>query len=287
MKPEQQTDAPQSTDMSTVQQPVEDFTVPRAEPGPHLQGVLSVVLFAGLGSLLLRRIARSNSVGNLQRWMPVLHASLWSLAVIIITMIYARGLPSGWFLGIWLLFLVMAFASVGWLRSVLAGVALSIEGRIRIGDSIRLGETSGEVLAFGVRSVRIRGADGALHEIPNEKLVTESVANLTGERGDSPCELSVSVPDSIDAADALEIARSVAVLSPLASPRHRPEVFLLSRSGDEQHWIQVRGYSFDAQYQDHFRSDVVSRLQAAFAKIAGENVPTSKVNASDELLVED
>lgn len=230
----------------------------------HLEGVFVIVTVAALASLAIRRVGRSRLARNLQRWLGVMYTAVWGAAVLGITLMYVRGLSDNWILATWLLFLGVALASVGWLRSVMSGVAISLEGRLHIGDSVRIGDLSGEVVAFGVRSLRLRAVDGSFHEIPNEKLVTEPVTNLSGEGGDSACELLVPVPDGINADLAVQIARRVAILSPLASPRHRPEVFLESQNLDGRVEIRVRGYAFDAAYQDHFRSDVVARLQAAF-----------------------
>lgn len=264
MDPEQQMSLPPEGE-PLVSQPPDAPPPPPAES--HLQGLVPVVLAATLMSVLVARISRSRAARGLRRWLPLLYTSIWATAVVFITWMYARGLSSTWFLAIWLVFLLIALASVGWLRSVMSGVALSIEGRIRIGDSIRVGAIEGEVIAFGMRAMRVRAVDGTVHEIPNEKLVTEAVANLSGEGGDSACELTLTVPSSIDPDDALDIARSIAVLTPLASPRHRPEVFLIPRQDEDQRYdLRVRGYAFDAMYSEHYRSDVTSRMQAVFAK---------------------
>lgn len=271
MEPEEQQNQAVSTGeetlQSTLQETVTEMQTSRMT-GAHLQGVFVVLIIAGLLSLLMRRVGRSNVAGPFRRWLPVAYSVVWGLAIVIVTMIYAQGLPNTWFLAIWLVFLVVVFASVGWLRSVMSGVALSIEGRIRLGDSIRVGDVEGEVIGFGMRALRLRSVEGTIHEIPNQKLVTEPVANLTGDGGDSACELTIAVPDEVDPDTALELARTIAVLTPLASPRHRPEVFLFARDKQERSYeLKIRGFAFDAAYQDHFRSDVVARLQSAFAQI--------------------
>lgn len=252
---------------STVGMSVDD--TPAAElTGAHARGVIGVVGVAVIVTLLVRRVGRSNLAGDLRRWLPLLYSSVWGIAVLNITLIYARGLSSSWFLAIWLLFVFVGLASVGWLRSVMSGVAITLEGRIKLGDSVRVNDISGEVIEFGVRALRLRAVDGSIHEIPNEKLVTESVTNLSGDGGDSAAELLISIPAGIEPDRALEIARRVAILTPLASPRHRPEVFLESSGIDGRFELRIRGYAFDAAYQDHFKSDVVSRIQSDFAHYA-------------------
>lgn len=250
-----------------LQSTVEGARVEPISPVPqrvHGEAVVAVVLVALFVSLLVRRVARANLAPHLRRWLPVAFTSVWGVAVIAITVIYARGLPGSWWLVIWLLFIVLAVASIGWLRNALAGIALSLEGRIALGDSVRVDDLTGEVIGFGVRATRLRAVDGAVHEIPNERLVTQPVTNLSGEGGDSATELVLAVPSHVDVDAALELARRIAILSPLASPRHRPEVFLEARSNGKFD-VRIRGFAFDAAFQDHFRSDVVARVQAAFA----------------------
>lgn len=258
----------QQSAMSQVAEPVNPSTPPAAGVAP--QAVIFIVLTAVGISLMLSRLARSSFAGDLRRWLPVLYALLWGATLLSLTAIYARGLDNTAFVAVFIVFVVVALSSVGWLRSVMSGVAISLEGRIRIGDTIRIDQTSGEVVGFGVRSLRLRAVDGSIHEIPNEKIVTESVTNLSGTGGDTATELMIPVPPEINPETAVQIARSVAILTPLASPRHQPEVFLEAGGPHgRQFEIRVRGFAFDAAYQDHFRSDVVARIQHEFTNHIG------------------
>lgn len=251
-------------DDEVQQSMVQQAPIESGDPGVAPQAVIGVIVVAVFTSMLLGRLGRSNLASGLRRWLPLLYTTLWGATLIALTVMYARGLSQMAFAGVFVLFLLGAFASVGWLRSVMAGVAISIEGRIHLGDSIRIGSTSGEVIGFGVRSLRLRAVDGSIHEIPNEKLVVESVTNLSGDGGDSATEFVIAVPAGVDPDRAVQVARDVAILTPLASPRHQPEVFLESGPHLHQFEIRVRGYAFDAAYQDHFRSDVVARIQSEF-----------------------
>ena len=237
------------------------------QPDPLNEGPVDVsgagwiVLLAVLVSFFLYRFGTQTEAKRIKRWMPVLYAFVWSLAVVSITSLYARGLDGPWKLIVWLVFLFGVFASVGWLRSVMSGVALAVEGRVTTGDSIRIDDVEGEVVSFGLRSVSIRGVDGNIHEVPNDKFVSSTVVNLSAIGGDSICDIYLEVPESMSPNEALILAREVAVLTPLASPRHRPEVFL-EPIEDKHRRIRVRGYVFDPEYQEHFQSDVISRFSS-------------------------
>ncbi len=225
-----------------------------------------VVLIAILASFFLFRFGKNTKASSIRRWLPVLYTIVWGLAIVSVTSLYARGLDGPWKLVVWLVFLFGILASVGWLRSVMSGVALAVEGRILAGDSIRIGEVEGEVLSFGLRSVSLRGVDGNIHEIPNDQFVSTTVANLSAIGGDSVCDIYLEIPPHLSPGDALELALEVAILTPLASPRHRPEVFL-EPVEDHHRRIRVRGYVFDPEYQEHFQSDVISRFSSLIANL--------------------
>ena len=157
------------------------------------------------------------------------------------------------------------FLNGSWLKSILAGLALTLEHHLEVGDAIRLDGLEGDLVHFGLRSTRLRAVDGTLHDIPHEHLLTQRVANLSGDGSDSACKIGIRVPDGFDLDDVMSKALEVAVLSPLASPRHKPEVFLeAAHRGDGGAMIYIRGYAFDPNYQEHFRSDVLKRLNQLF-----------------------
>ncbi len=230
-----------------------------------------VVLLAVIVTFLLYRFGRHTEAARLKRWMPVFYAAVWGLAVLSITSLYAHGLDGRWKLVVWLVFLFCFFASLGWSRSIMSGVALAVEGRVVAGDSIRIDDVEGEVINFGLRSVSIRGIDGNIHEVPNNKFVSSTVVNLSAMGGDSVCDIYLEVPDSMKPSEALILAREVAILTPLASPRHRPEVFL-EPTQNKHRRIRVRGYVFDPEYQEHFQSDVISRFSSLVKAETIDNV---------------
>ncbi|MFO0634642.1 MAG: hypothetical protein U0168_17500 [Nannocystaceae bacterium] len=52
-------------------------------------------------------------------------------------------------------------------------------------------------------------------------------------------------------------------LSPFASPRCPPEVFVIAEEGDLTRVVlRVRGYVFDREHELRFTSDVIARLRA-------------------------
>lgn len=251
--------------------------------------LVAIVISATFFSVVLRRVGQMRASSRVRRWIPLLHVLAWAAALVGAMFVYASKLPDYW-LGILGLFVfLVGLASVGWMRSVAAGITLAAEGRIRVGDSIKIAHVDGAITSFGLRSVRVRAVDGAFHEIPNEMFMTAPVATVSGDGGDSACEITMKIPPTVEPNRAIEIARNAAILTPWASPRHRPEVFLRATDErDETFEITIRGFAFDPTHQDHYRSDVIARFHDDFRRERHRrSSAVGKVTSSGLVLSED
>jgi small-conductance mechanosensitive channel len=176
------------------------------------------------------------------------------------------------FLGLGIIGVFVAL-NLEWLRNATAGIALAMESRFHAGDTVRLGETRGTIQGFDLRAVRLRSADGHHHTIPNTDFLELSVTSLAGG-GDSACELDIRIPDDVSTERARALAKQAATMSPLASPRHRPEVFITTStlqtpagdhtSVDDRPRLHIRGYACQPVFRDHYRGDVLFRLLQEF-----------------------
>ena len=73
----------------------------------------------------------------------------------------------------------IGFASQTSASNLISGLFLIGEGSLAIGDTIRIGDTLGEVLSIDLLSVKLRTADNLFVRIPNEQLIKSEVTNLT------------------------------------------------------------------------------------------------------------
>lgn len=217
--------------------------------------VAALVVSLGIGYL-----ARLPGLRQVRQWLLVTRVFIWT--AVIFNMVFAlfRTVTEYW---VWLGVLViglMTLASISWLRNVAAGLAVAFEAHFHVGDLVRVGEVEGEIVEFGTRTVSLRAADGTLHQIPNEQFSRQSVIHLEAN-GEAACEIVVALPAGISPERAVKLAHQAAFLTPLASPRHRPEVFLdVAAGGGEGVELHIRGFAFDPAYREHFRSDVVARV---------------------------
>lgn len=203
------------------------------------------------------------------RWFPMAYISIWGVALLISALFIAQTVAPIW---LWLNFGVLVLAALinlSWLKSVLAGVVLSFDTNLSRGDLVRVGEVQGEILEFGLRSVLVRSEEGIKHQIPNVEFIQDSVTNLSSDGGDAICVLGVDIPTGLSTDEAMKLAMEAAILSPLSSPRHKPHVFLKSSHAQNQNatlQVHIRGYAYDSAHQEHFKSDVLTRLLRAFHK---------------------
>lgn len=247
-----------------TQQPADAPSAPATPPAqPAWGGLLAVLVVATLTSLVLARLGRMRVLVQLKRWMPLAHLLVWGLALLLGASLALATFPAQWLVFMALAVIMLGVAGLSGLRSALAGLGVALEGKLSIGDTVQLGALQGEIVSFGLRAVRLRSPNGMIHDIPNERFMSEAVSTLGGAGGEAVCEVAVTIPATIPVEVALELAREGALLSPLSSPRHRPEVFLDVREDGQTRSLRIRGYAFDPDYHDHFRSDVIRRVGRA------------------------
>ena len=75
--------------------------------------------------------------------------------------------------------LAVALAAKPTLENILAGVILFLDGSIKVGDTIDSSPLSGVIEDIGMRSTRIRAADGSLITVTNSELADKVIKNVS------------------------------------------------------------------------------------------------------------
>jgi small-conductance mechanosensitive channel len=78
-----------------------------------------------------------------------------------------------------LLTVALGFASQTSASNVISGLFLLAEGSLAVGDLIKIGTTTGHVVAIDLLSVKIRTLENLMVRVPNETLVKGEITNLT------------------------------------------------------------------------------------------------------------
>ncbi|MBX3278449.1 MAG: mechanosensitive ion channel [Acidobacteria bacterium] len=94
--------------------------------------------------------------------------------------------------------IAVGFGAQSLIRDLFAGLLILIEDQYRVGDVIRIGETSGAVENLTLRATFIRSIDGALTIVPNGTIST--VANLARDWARAVVDVEVDYREDLDRA---------------------------------------------------------------------------------------
>jgi small-conductance mechanosensitive channel len=120
----------------------------------------------------------------------------------------------------------LGFASQTSASNLISGLFLLVEHPFGIGDIVRIGTTTGEVLAIDLLSVKLRTFDNLFVRIPNETLIKSEVTTLTRfpiRRADLP--VGIAYKEDIERVQ--KILMAVADANPLCMEEPKPLFILL------------------------------------------------------------
>ena len=135
-----------------------------------------------------------------------------------------------------ILTVAIGFASQTSASNLISGLFLLTEHPFGIGDVVRIGATTGEVLSIDLLSVKLRTFDNLFVRIPNETLIKSEVTTLTRfpiRRAD----LTVGIAYKEDIERVQKILMAVADANPLCLEEPKP-LFILIGFGDSSVNIQ-------------------------------------------------
>jgi small conductance mechanosensitive channel len=159
-----------------------------------------------------RHIQRAQTVGVVLR-------SALTVAVIVLTFMMilrelgvdiAPLLAGGAIVGV-----ALGFGAQSLVKDLLSGMFMLLEDQYGVGDIVDVGEASGVVETFGLRSTRLRSLDGTVWFIPNGEI--RRVGNMSRLWSRAMIEVRVDFDEDVDAA-------REAILDAAASAIARPDI---------------------------------------------------------------
>ena len=150
--------------------------------------------------------------------------------------------------------------------AVIAGVLIMLDRPFQLGDRVRFGGEYGDVIALGLRSVKLRTLDDSVVTIPNSRFMTD--VTVCGNYGVLDMQIELDFHIGID--QDIELARSlVREATVLSSYVHLPKdiAVLVSEvvvGNALALQIRLRAYVLDTTYESRFRTDVTLRVHEAF-----------------------
>ncbi len=121
--------------------------------------------------------------------------------------------------------LVVGLAAQQTLGNFFSGLALILEGRLKVGDSVRIGSDGGVVESVGLMSTTLRLWSGEVLTVPNSALMSSSVYNFSKSVA-RRVDASVGVSYESDVDRAIEVIRNVLWRSEAVLAEPEPQVLV-------------------------------------------------------------
>jgi small-conductance mechanosensitive channel len=104
--------------------------------------------------------------------------------------------------------LIIGFAAQRTLGNAIAGILIAFSQPLRLGDTVLVDDVEGTVEEIGLTYTFIRTADDDRFVIPNEKLASDTIRNLTIRSTEKVAEITVQIPLEQDLDRALDALRN-------------------------------------------------------------------------------
>ncbi len=231
-------------------------------------GLLQALLILVIG-FVGARVAGRAAARAVQRHMGVHEATLIRRLVfyLIVALVFATALHQlGFRLGVLLgaagiLTVAIGFASQTSASNLISGLFLLAERPFQLGDIIKVGDATGEVIAIDLISVKLRTFDNLYVRIPNESLVRSQVTNFSRfpiRRFD----LQVSVAYKEDVERVRKVLEQVADRNPLCLDEPKP-LIMFQGFGDSSVNLQLSVWGRRENFFD-LRSSVPLEVKKTF-----------------------
>ncbi len=202
---------------------------------------------------------------SIRRGIKVLFAALGLLAALSIIGIDITGiLVAAGFAGI-----VVGLALQQTLSQVFSGLLLLIEGRVKVGDAIRIGNDLGLVESISIASTQIRLWSGEILTVPNTTVASSNIYNYSRSVA-RRVEFTLGISYSSDVSKAIEIIRKVLWNNPAVLAEPEPTI-VVEDLGDSAVNIKVM-YWVPPQLFWNVRRTVIAEVKKALEE-GGIEIP--------------
>ncbi|MHB8766671.1 MAG: mechanosensitive ion channel family protein [Deferrisomatales bacterium] len=137
----------------------------------------------------------------------------------------------------------------------------------RTGDMVQVGETYGEVVNIGLRSVRIHTFDDSTVTLPNSLVLSQAVKNSNSGALDEMVVVEFCLPATADVQRVKALAREAGASSPYAFLK-KPISVVVEDALDRTFLtrFKVKCYVLDVRLERVLASDVTERIKVALVE---------------------
>ena len=157
--------------------------------------------------------------------------------------------------------LALGFAFKDFASSIVAGLMALYEASYRVGDRVQIRDWYGEVVGFGLRSVRLRTPDDNIVTIPHSAIWSEAVSN----GNDGALEAQVVTDFYLDNQANIQAAERILYLAAYTSKYTQlklPIVVVISEHPWYTH-LKLKCYPMDARNEFAYKTDLLVRAKKA------------------------
>ncbi|MCC1498377.1 mechanosensitive ion channel family protein, partial [Alcanivorax sp. 1008] len=160
----------------------------------------------------------------------------------------------------------LGFALKDIVASLVAGILLLFDRPFRVGDRVTFGDTYGEIVSIGLRTVRLVTLDDNLVTIPNSRFITDVVASGNAGELDMMVVTDFHVSLQADLEKVRKLIEEVVVTSRYAYLK-KPVSFAIEEVEVARTLgirMRTKAYVLDMRYEKEFQSDLVLRVSQLF-----------------------
>ena len=160
-----------------------------------------------------------------------------------------------------ILSIAVGFASQTSASNLISGVFLVAEKSFKLGDVIKIGDITGEVLSIDLLSVKLRQYDNVYVRVPNETLIKSNISNLS-HFPIRRLDLQIGIAYKEDISRVRELLMNVADAYPLCLDQPVPLV-IFQGFGDSSLDLQFSVWAERSNYLA-LRNDLPERIKQCF-----------------------
>jgi potassium-dependent mechanosensitive channel len=166
----------------------------------------------------------------------------------------------------------IGFGLQGVVNDFVAGLILLFERPIHVGDTVEIGNLTGEMRRIGIRSSLVRTSSGADIIVPNSDLTRNQVTNWT--LGDSlrRIDLDVGFNYGAEPREVISLLERTAANHPDILQKPRPQGLFVGY-GDSAINFQLRAWTDRSEDWPAIKSDLASAVYDAVRETAGMSFP--------------
>lgn len=156
----------------------------------------------------------------------------------------------------------LGFAFKDYVNSIIAGVLGLFEAPYQIGDRVKIEEDYGEVVAYGLRGLRLRTPTDDIVSIPHNKIWTHSISNANMGNLEAQVVTHFYLDHSVEPQKVRSILYRVAQTSRYTQLKLPIEVIV-----EEKLWgtlFTLKSYPIDARNEFKYKADLTIRAKQTF-----------------------